>query len=262
MLCILVLYVVSYTILLLTMMTCLLFIPWQFRYSVPATLSYDSKTLYSPFPSKVGAVLVKEGQYVSKGQKLLVLHSEKLEFEIKIAYQKLNQLKWKKRNNVHFQNYLETSKVIESQIKYQQEKLDQLYKERKKMVFYSPFNGIVKHLSSDLHKNSWLKDNKPLMFIVNKNKLDIQAYINSENNHKLKLGDIGSFIPENLDIQKFPVKVKNIIKSKVSVFSGDNLNNRANVNNSRGIYNSSKYGGDVIVNIDNNGKLIPQDNQF
>lgn len=244
----------------------LFFIPWQSQISLPATLSYQTKPLYTEIAARVISVNVKKGESVKKGQLLAQLKSDQLDFQIAQANEKLKQLIWQQRNSVHFQTKLDQQQVLQTQINHTNTQLNQLLKQQDKLVFTAPFDGVVESLSEDLHPDAWLKAKQALMLIVNNKTLQLRAYTTADDQDQLKLNQKGYFVPENIDLAKIPVEIRYIVSSHSSVFKSQN-ENKANLSYIHeaaplSAYHASNFGGSIAVNPDKEGKLTPQENVF
>ena len=244
----------------------LIFIPWQTQVSLPATLSYQTKTLYTEVAAKVVAVYVKKGELVKKGQRLASLESDQLGFQIDKTQEKLVQLKWQRRNSVHFQLKLEQQQVLNTQVNQTETQLNQLLKQKQKLQFLSPFDGIVESLSEDLQPGAWLKSKQALMLLVNDKILQLRAYVDSDKQDALKDDQTGYFVPENIDLAKIPVQVTHIVSSQASVLLSQKQNQASlsYIHKAAPIsaYHASSFGGGIAVNPNKEGKLIPQSNIF
>ncbi|WP_440616282.1 HlyD family efflux transporter periplasmic adaptor subunit [Cysteiniphilum sp. 6C5] len=244
----------------------LFFIPWQSQVSLPATLSYQTKPLYTEIAARVISVDIKKGDYVKKGQLLAQLTSDQLDFQIAQANEKLKQLIWQQRNSVHFQTKLDQQQVLQTQINHTKTQLTQLQKQQDKLRFIAPFDGIVESLSEDLQPDAWLKAKQALMLIVNNQNLQLRAYTTADDQDQLKLNQKGYFVPENIDLAKIPVEIKYIVSSQSSVFKSQN-ENKANLSYIHeaaplSAYHASNFGGSIAVNPNKEGKLTPQENVF
>lgn len=246
----------------------LMFIPWQNQVRLSATLSYQTKTFYTELGSRVVNVYVKKGELIKKGQLLVQLESDQLNFKIAQTNEKLKQLIWQQRNSVHFQMKFEQQQVLETRINHVKEQLKQLLKQRDKLQYQAPFDGVIESLSHDLQVNAWLKADQALMLLVNNQEIDLRAYIDGENQEKLKVNQTGYFVPENIDLSSLPVMVKYIISSQASTFLSRHKNsahlNYIHESAPLSAYHASTYGGSIAVNAEHSGSsdLRPQENMF
>lgn len=246
----------------------LMFVPWQNQVRLPATLSYQTKTLYTDLGARVINVYVKKGDLVKKGQLLVQLESDQLNFKIAQTNEKLKQLIWQQRNSVHFQMKFEQQLVLETQINHFKAQLKQLLNQKDKLQFKSPFDGAIESLSDDLQPNAWLKADQALMLLINDQKVSVRAYINGENQEQLKVNQTGYFVPEDIDLSSLPVMVKYIISSQASTFLSRQKNsaNLKYIHESAPLsaYHASIYGGSIAVNAEHSGSgnLQPQENRF
>ncbi len=250
----------------LLLLILIFFTPWQSQISLPATMSYQTQTFYTEIGAKVVNIYVKKGQTIKKGELLAVLESDKLNFKIVQTKQKLIQLKWQQRNIVHFQTQLEQQQVLMTQISQTQTELNQLQKEQEKLYFYAPFDGVVESLSEDLQIGAWLKAKQALMMLVNKDQIQLHAYIDTKKYDKLTNNQSGYFVPENIDFTKTPVIITQIISSHASLLLSQNQN-KANLSYIHkavplSTYHASIFGGSIAVKPDNEGKLTPQESIF
>jgi putative peptide zinc metalloprotease protein len=242
------------------------FIPWQTQVALPATLSYQTQTLYAEVPARVVSVYVSKDQQVSKGDMLAYLESPQLEFQIAQTQQKLSQLVWQQRSQVHFQTKLEQHQVLNTQINQLKTQLNQLKKQKEKLTLLAPFDGVIQSLSEDLQPGAWLKANQGVLLLIDRQKIYLRTYVDSEHHDDLKVDQKGEFVPENIDLQKIPVQVHYIINAQASIFLTQQQNsvnlNYIHQSAPLSAYHASNFGGSIAVNADKDGKLKPQENMF
>ncbi len=242
------------------------FAPWQSQISLPATLSYQTKTLYADTPAQVVQLYITKGQIVKKNQLLAVLDSEKLDFKISTTKEKLNELQWQKRNTVYFKYHLDQKMILNAQINKIQTDLAQLQEQKNRLQIFAPLDGEVEFISHDLQIGAWIKAKQALMVLVNDKKIQLRSYVDGNKKDKTEIGQSGYFIPEDIDLAKIPVKVMKIISSQPGIFSWQNQNK----SHLKYIYESapissyvaSLFGGKIAVNADKTGKLTPKENVF
>ena len=244
----------------------LFFIPWQSTISLPATLSYKTQTLFTETPARVSTVYVEKGQQVNKGDILVQLTSQELEFNIAEARQRLLQFQWEIRNAVHFQTALKQKNVLESQINHTKTKLAQMLKKQNELVIRAPFSGKIESLSEDLHVGAWLKKQQAILLLVDQTGLRISAYANSQQQQQLKIGQAGDFVPENIDLSKIAVRISQIINYPTDILYGDKQDQQhlsfIRKPAPESAYHASTFGGEVVVNADKKGQLKPEKNIF
>jgi len=250
----------------LVMLIALLFIPWQNRISLPATLSYQTQTLYSELAAQVTKVHVKKGQWVQQGQLLVELDSPQLSFQIAQSKSKLEQLQWQARNEVHFQAQLEKQPTLNKQIAHMQAQLNHLKQQQDKLSIKAPFSGKVESLSEDLQTTAWLKKQQGMLVVINPAKALIEAYVNHQDNDKLYQGLKGTFIADNIDLAKLQVTLRHITTYKASMLyqqhPNDQLLSFIKTPAPNSAYHASTLGGSIVVHQTKEGELQPQENIF
>ncbi|WP_119344700.1 HlyD family efflux transporter periplasmic adaptor subunit [Facilibium subflavum] len=244
----------------------LLFVPWQSTVSLPATLSYHSQKVFSKIPAKVENIYIKKGDFVQKGQVLVELSSTALQFKIDQERQKLMRFSWLLRNSLLLQQKQAQKNVLENELRQSKTKLNQLYKEQQDLVIKAPFSGVIESLSEDMKKGAWLKKRQAMLVIVDPSRIYLQAYIDEDSHQSLKRDQEGEFVPENIDFEKIPVKVKRIENVNVDeLYQKDEDKDHLSFIRASaplGAYHASNLGGSIVTNTDQEGQSKPQNSVF
>jgi putative peptide zinc metalloprotease protein len=243
-----------------------LFIPWQSTVSMPATLSYQSQTLFSELPAKVKTVRVKKGQQVKAGDVLVVLESPEIDFRIQKTRYQIEEVQWQLRNIAHFQKDLQQQETLKSTLRYNQTELQYLREKKASLIVKAPFSGVIESLSEDMRPNAWVKKRQAMMILVNKDTVILHAYPSSADYERLQENQQGQFIPENIDLPNLQVGISNLSKHNVNelyALNQDHAENRFIRSSAPfGAYHASNLGGSIAVTQNSEQQIIPNINTF
>lgn len=170
------------------------FFPLSRNVTVPGVLHYkDYQSFYVSMPARIDEIRVNNLQESSKGDILMILSSDTLEQEIQIArldlqrYQKLYKRQQASaelsRNNIELNQMIKESRT----------KLAGLIKERDSLTIRAPFDGVVKDISADIHEGRWINSGALLMQLINKEKMQVTAYADSQFIERIQKPAKGSF---------------------------------------------------------------------
>jgi putative peptide zinc metalloprotease protein len=236
-------------------------VPWHTSIRLPATWVPHHQYYYAPESAQVDQVLVKQGEFVKKGQVLLRLHSGYLLFQRKIEEHKLtaakNRLSHSLYNKVNRQNRL----VIEEEIKQIQIKIQQTDRLLKKLVVKAKFNGYVADISDHLYHGLWVRSGGLLLVVVDPSSSWVDAYVKSRDIKRIELGRPGVFISDQLSVPEMPVSVISVGHKDIEFLDDQSLDKRTMLDDIEYVdsaaYHASLYGGLVRVHTKEN-KLVPE----
>lgn len=247
----------------------LLAIPWRKEIAIPATFSYKTQSVYATEPAYVGEVLVKRGDRVEIDQPLIVLESPKLNFHIEKTKYKIAEVNWQLQQIAGDREELDLQQIYLSQLNHEKTQLN-AYEERKdRLVIKAPFSGKIVDILSNLAVGRWIRNKQLLIEVVNPNQYVINAYVSEDYKHKLKSGQMGRFVPDNIDQSSFEVKLDSIAYQQIKSFNlldqfhtkeGDQINQNINLSG----YHISSLGGAVAVRMseENSNQFISEESQY
>ena len=222
----------------------LVLIPWQSHILVPGLLLAEAEyTLYSIEAAQVAEVFVKEGDFVKPNQVLVKLESPDLEYKIKSAQLKLNELTQRLALQSMELKLARNNPVDYEQLQSTRAEIQGLQDVKEKLTIKATFEGHVRDLSDWLIPGEWLAKDEPLG-IVESTAVTVIAYAEEADLEKLKVGGEGRFYPEGGDLQSFPVGIVAVDKTGTRDLKVEEL--------------ASKYGGEIAVRPDEQEQLIPE----
>ena len=188
----------------------LLFVPWQSHLFVPGLLKAEAEyTFYCIEAAQVQEVLVKEGDNVKAKQILVKLVSPDLEYKIRAA-----QLKWEELTARLQSQSLELKLARNNPVDYEElqstrAELAGLKEVKHKLTVRATFDGRVRDLSDIVRPGEWLAKDEPLGIVKNPIAA-VTAYVEEADVAKLSIDGIGRFYPDGGDLSPFPVKISSI----------------------------------------------------
>ncbi len=221
-----------------------LFIPWQSHILVPGLLRGEAEyTFYSIEAAQVSEVLVKEGDIVKSGQILVKLVSPDLDYKIKAAQLKLNELMEKLSSQSLELALARNNPVDYEELQSTRAELKGLKDIKAKLTVRATFEGHVRDLSDWLLPGEWLAKDEPLG-IVESTTESVIAYTEEADLEKLNVGGEGRFYPEGGDFAPFPVSIMAVERTGTKALNVEEL--------------ASAYGGEIAVRPDTEKQLIPE----
>jgi putative peptide zinc metalloprotease protein len=185
----------------------LLFIPWQSHLFVPGLFRAEAEfTFYCIEPAQVKDVFVKEGDLVTANQTLVKLASPDLEYKIRAA-----QLKWDELNERLASQSLDLKLARNNPVDFEElqstrAELTGLKAVQTKLTVRASFAGRVRDLSDVVRPGEWLAKDEPMGIVENLTP-SVTAYVEEADLTKLKPGGTGRFYPEGGDLSPFPVTI-------------------------------------------------------
>jgi putative peptide zinc metalloprotease protein len=222
----------------------LLFVPWHTHLLLSGLLSAETEfTLYSPQSAQVQRVLVKEGDSIQAGQKLIELSSPDLDFKIATAERHLAELKEQLASQSVDITLAQHNPMDRGALQSTLAELSGLHDAQKKLTLHASFAGRIRDLSDSLQQGEWVAKDEALG-IVESPHTTVVAYTEEADLNRLQLGAIGRFYPEGGDLAPFPVHIITIDHVGTRQLTIQEL--------------SSNHGGEIAVREDEQHHLIPE----
>jgi putative peptide zinc metalloprotease protein len=172
-------------------------LPTQHTLNAPAVLHFSEyRSYYAPKPSQIEEVSVKNGQNVEKGDLLMVLSSQELEKDIRLAETRLKNIRQlKRREQTNIELFRERRSLIDQEISAAQQELESLQTKAENLEITAEFSGIVAELEPHIIKGR-IVDNETLLFrLLAPKESIITAYIRENDLKRIKIGDKTYFRP-------------------------------------------------------------------
>ena len=175
------------------------FLPLDSTVSIPAVLEATERTsLYPPAPGKILDILVREGEEVEAGQRLLIMESPQLERRIRLIEERIAGLETRLQREPAYQEDRDDHQVVLETLKGEQQELDGVLALKEQLVMIAPFAGRVTDLSPSLYPGRWVNTKEPLAHVVGQEGDIIYAFASEEQHGRLGVGREGWFYPDDL----------------------------------------------------------------
>ena len=220
-------------------------IPLDRMVAIPAVLEAQERaTIFTSVPGKIVAIKVEEGEEVKEGDLLVLLESPKLEHDIHRLEERLAALEMRVQREAAFQEDRDDHQVIWQTLQGVRKELEGLVTIQGQLTIRAPFDGLVTAMASSLHEGRWVNSDLPLAYVINPQRLVVQAYATEEQQVRLSAGNVGWFYADDPARQPRYGRIQDLRHVDESQFT---LN-----------YLASLYSGPVPVRQDDQGKLKPE----
>jgi putative peptide zinc metalloprotease protein len=223
-------------------------IPIPARVSVPAVLrASQTQMIFAPEPSQIKNLSVKTGDKVTKGQILMKLHSDELEFELLRVDELIEQAQIKLDRRAASPQDKAQHAITEQELLRLQEHLHGLQVRHSRLILRASFDAVITHLEQ-LHPGAWINQEQPLMQLVNPSEFKIEGFIREQNLPLIATDQNGVFVADRGDIQAIAVNISGVDVSAVYHLPYPEL--------------TSQNSGRIAVRPQPNGKLLPENAQY
>jgi putative peptide zinc metalloprotease protein len=185
--------------------------PLSTRVQVAAVLEPADFVRVYPFaPSEIRGVLVRAGTEVSEGQIIIVLGSSRLEKELDVANARIALLDERLARRVaDAKEQAMTLQLLKDRAA-QAERRDALLRQIDGLLVRAPRAGVVTDLDPGLHVGRQVAREDELLVITSGRRAVIRGFADQQDVWRLKVGQHGSFIPDDLRATKVSAKLNSI----------------------------------------------------
>lgn len=203
-------------ILVLSALLFLIFIPFKVNYQAYGVLTtLDYKDIYPSSNAKIEKLYIEDDQFfVENNTKLLSLSSPKNSFELNRLLELKTNLNNKLNTSLVTQEGLNEINLIKSEISEVNNSIQLLLSEVDKNQILAPFPGRLIN-KYQLHLNSWLPPDKPILSVVNKNSSIIVGFIKESELPILDQSESLIFVSNIFKIKPLNLKVLSIDRSPI-----------------------------------------------
>ena len=227
----------------------LLAVPMPGRVSVPAVLTpADLAKLYAERAGRIVAVHAAPGDQLQAGEVLMDLEAPKLKSEIEIASIRKTLLEAKLQGAISDPKTLEQSVVLRGEISSLEASLKGLMSLDGTLDLKSPITGRVLQMPPDLHAGRWIEKGALLALVSSGKEHSVKGYIDEADLERLRTASAGRFIPDDIQLQSFPVSLVRIAPANSPVIEIAEL--------------AATQGGPIPIRSDAAKTLIPQHPQY
>ncbi len=227
----------------------LLLVPWQGRIVAPAVLKTAREvTLFAPRAAQIESVHLKNWSAVTMGTPLVVLSVPELEHEITVTRTKISRLELLLTRYGITNELRERTLVLQRELAAARTHLSGLRADQRQLIVSVPFDALIVDVDTNLAKGSWINTSRPLARTVDPSRVVIEAYLSEHDVGRISVGTTGSFRSDLNDREIDSVTVLDVDRAGLSVLTSP--------------YVASKFGGDVAVRDQADGRLLPSESVY
>lgn len=230
----------------------LIAVPWQTNIRAPAVIGAEqAQGLYAVSAAHVISDGIAQGTHVKAGQILVQLESPDLQFKLKLAQTKEQQLRWQLEQQSLTANLQISGPALRKRWEGAQEAVNGLTDRVKQLTVTAPFDGVISERNPALTTGTWIPAGEQLFHIASPNGIKGEAYVNE--NDMMRLSETinaekeknyrANFIANQSSYSELNCKIEEI--DKVNLAQLDQP------------YVASQYGGNIATQQTKDGGLIP-----
>ena len=187
------------------------FVPLSTTVTVPALLSARRDApLYPPLPSRIDAVLARNGDVVAAGQPLFVLASPDLDTELRRVRRRADLLMLRLARTPADGGDRAELRVIESRLAAERAAEVALARQMSELVVSAPFAGVLRDMDPALRHGDWVNPRMILGRVVTPDEVELQGYVEEADMRRIAPGARGRFRPEEPSLGSIPVTLASI----------------------------------------------------
>ncbi|MCF7950362.1 MAG: efflux RND transporter periplasmic adaptor subunit [Spirochaetaceae bacterium] len=233
------------SLLFLSVLLLLLFVPWRGAVYAPAMLMrQDRMVIYAPADGWVQRLDVEAGQRVEEGERLMHLRSPSLEHEMEKTRLQVAMLE----GEISFtgadpQKRMERLTAV-SRLELQRRRLEGLEEMNARLELIAPFDGEVTVVMQDLQKGDPVGEETALIEMITTGGNRIEAYVFEEDLPQVSTADYAVFYPEGAGSLRLPGRITEVEQMGTEELTGSML--------------AAAYGGQIPVRRSPKGRLLPE----
>ncbi len=229
------------------------FTPWSTHVEIPAII--EDEELAQLYPKRAAYVVetgARRGTDVQQGTLIAALVSPDLDQEIALTSLKIKQTRRRLERRSGDAEERAQTHVLEQALAGLESRHLGLEAERRELRVVAPLHGIVAEIEPHLDKGRWLQRKDLIALVRGAGIRVVRGYVSEDNVARLDLEAAATFVPEQLDQPRLPVKISHV--APVGVGSLDMIEL------------ASHYGGSVTTRAPQRGSesrlLFPVTGQF
>ena len=221
-----------------------LVIPWQTTIAVPAILQATGRAhVYAPRAARILTVGVTRGGLVSQGDVLLTLESPDLDYQLAQTRRRIAMVRLQVRREAAGGSEAENIRVLQRRLAGEMTVLRGLEEQRTLLTVRTPLGGRVTDLSHALKAGLWINDSLPLIQVAGLNKARLDGFVDERGRGWVAANASATFYPDDPSQPVLSARVISVADVNSRVLDIP--------------YLASVHGGDVPVESDRQGTLIP-----
>ena len=227
-------------------------IPWQTSIRAPAVVGAEqAQGLYAVSAARVISDGIAQGSQVKAGQILVQLESPDLQFKLKMAQAKEQQLRWQFEQqsfNARLQN---AGPALRTRWEGAQEAVKGLKERVQQLTVTAPFDGVISERNPALTTGTWIPAGEQLFHIASPTGIKGEAYLNESD--MMGLTEIIHTEKNKKSTANFIAKQSSYPKLTCNIDEIDKLN----LTQLDQPYVASQYGGKIPTQETKEHALIP-----
>lgn len=200
-------------------------VPFKQTLNIPAVLhAQDYQVAYAPESSQITNIHVENGDKITKGDLLISLQSDKLDYDLNLAHQKLELLiKTRQRERLDFETFRQNPSLTDQEIEAADIEYKALVKKSNQLVIKADFNGTITDMGDDLRVGQTATPNQSLLRLIKPQGTIITAYIRESDLHRIRIGSKGRYHPNDSLFNTYNVVVTGIEDVNVDILAYPSL---------------------------------------
>ncbi|MEO5328877.1 MAG: HlyD family efflux transporter periplasmic adaptor subunit [Magnetococcus sp. THC-1_WYH] len=186
------------TLFLLGMGLFLFLLPWNPRITAPAILQSAHHTIvFSSTPARIKEIHVERGQFVSRGDRLMVMESPGIANRILQAQHRLAISNLYLERQAASQEVLNQLRVHLQTREMERSVLAGLQMEEDRLIITSSMDGVIAEVKEGLHPGLWIDPHMPLAEIIDSTQAEGRLFLQEEDLSRLEETSHGRFFPND-----------------------------------------------------------------
>ncbi len=234
------------TAVILACLMAVIFIPWRSKIEVPAILHFeDSSTLYANDNAIIEQLLVKQGDWVKKGQVLAVLKSPALDHKLKQVTLDADILQWKYKITSLSREYQALMQTTRKELAEKQSEYERYNNKKEQLVMKAPHDGEVFFIEKALYDGMAFEKDQEILSVVDTKHAKVTGYLEENVVSYFENNSLAKFYAQDPSFGVQDIEVKSL-----SLIGKESLSHP---------YLASLYGGQIVVRKDEEtNELIPE----
>ncbi|MDH3637592.1 MAG: HlyD family efflux transporter periplasmic adaptor subunit [Gammaproteobacteria bacterium] len=222
----------------------LLLVPWKTHIAAPAVLKPTvHKSFFAPVPARVKAVHVTRRQTVARGDTLFELESPDFEFRFRKARHRVDMYR-SGMERFGPREFREGLAVVQQQLREAVTAYRGYREQIERLQVKAPFAGEIVMLGGNLSPGRWVPNDLQLARLVDKQSLEVHAYVTERQLERLEDDKSVFFYPENPRLGRIAAQITEIDRAS-TISLGE-------------MVLASAFGGPLAVRENPGGELVPR----
>jgi len=221
------------------------FVPWNTKINLPAILQVANYTdIYASKESQIVLINFKSGDYVKKGDVLLLLDSPNLSLSIEKSKQEIETIKLELKKQAGSKEVLANRFLLEENLIRKKNELEGFLSITAKLTLVAPFDGYI-YFNDIYGIRQWVNSKEPILSIYDPTDLKIKAFCPEGRIQDVDINSTAYFISNLGEIDTIDVEINSISEVSTPYLRYPEL--------------SSEYGGDIATRNDTHKRMYSEE---